>query len=135
MRILRTAAALAAVVSSASALTACGSTTDSEAAEVADEFHAALVDREWSAACAMLAPATRSELKQSSGKACAKAIVAERLPTPTNPESTDVFDTAAAVQYPGETVFLTRFDDGWKVIAAGCKPRSPHPYDCTISGG
>lgn len=118
------------------ALSACGgSTADSDAADVAAEFHGALVERDGSGACALLAPSTRSELKQSSGQPCAKAIVAERLPTPTQPESTAVFDTAATVRYSDEAVFLARFDDGWKVVAAGCTPRPPDPYDCVISGG
>ena len=32
-------------------------------------------------------------------------------------------------------VFLSRFDSGWRVIAAGCTPRGQGlPYQCAIGG-
>jgi hypothetical protein len=46
-----------------------------------------------------------------------------------------VFDKAGEVRFAGDTTFLTRSDGGWLVVAAGCTPRAPYPYDCTISGG
>lgn len=117
------------------ALSACGSSTTDGVAEVADEFYAALADHDGAAACALLAPATRSELEQSAGRPCPQAIVEERLPSPAGAGSVHVFNTASNVEYQGETTFLGLFDDGWKVTAAGCTARPPHPYDCTISGG
>ncbi len=129
------ALALTILLSSTLALSACGSSSESDAADVAAQFHAALADRDGSAACALLSPSARSELKQSAGRPCPKAIVSERLPAPEGPTTVSVFDTAAEVRYSDETVFLARFDGGWKVMAAGCTPRPPHPHDCTISGG
>lgn len=128
--------AMVAAVASGFALTACGSSSDTDVANVADDFYAALADRDGGAACEALAPSTRSELEQSAGKPCEDAIVEEKLSEAQDPATVEVFDTAAEVRYDGETAFLARFDDGWKVTAAGCTPKpEPHPYDCTISGG
>lgn len=126
---------LAGVLVATLALSACGSGTPVGVADVADGFHAALADRDGPAACALLAPATRSELEQAAGKPCSQAIVEERLPSPGGSGTVHVFNTASSVEYQGETTFLALFDDGWKVMAAGCTARPPHPYDCTISGG
>lgn len=126
---------LVGVLASASALSGCGSNTTDGVANVAEEFYGALADRDGAAACALLAPATRSEVQQAAGKPCPQAVVEERLPSPGGAEAVHVFNTASSVEYRGETTFLALFDDGWKVTAAGCTARPPHPYDCTISGG
>ena len=34
-----------------------------------------------------------------------------------------------------DTLFLARFDQGWRVTAAGCTPHGDLPYDCTVKGG
>ena len=44
---------------------------------------------------------------------------------------------SAQVRYSGDTVFLARFDDGWRVTAAGCRRVSTDPavpYDCAVDG-
>ena len=44
---------------------------------------------------------------------------------------------SAQVRYAQETVFLSLFDDGWRVTAAGCSRTSTDPsvpYDCTVGG-
>jgi hypothetical protein len=49
----------------------------------------------------------------------------------------DVFGHDAIVRFSGDTVFLARFPEGWRVTAAGCQPgpSDQKPYDCTVSGG
>jgi hypothetical protein len=33
-----------------------------------------------------------------------------------------------------DTVFLARFDGGWRVMAADCSPRAEQPYECQVKG-
>ena len=47
----------------------------------------------------------------------------------------DVYGRDAMVRWGGSTLFLARFDDGWRVTAAGCAPRGEDlPYDCAVEG-
>jgi hypothetical protein len=94
-----------------------------------------VADGDGDAACALLAPATRSELEQSAGKPCPDALIEEHLPQVDEPVAVDVFGTAGEVRYDAEAAFLARYDDGWRVVAAGCTPQPPHPYDCKVTGG
>jgi hypothetical protein len=41
----------------------------------------------------------------------------------------------AIVELDADTVFLARFDAGWRVTAAHCAPRVNAPYDCQIKRG
>ena len=41
---------------------------------------------------------------------------------------------AAQVRFTGDTVFLLRFPDGWRIGAAGCTSRGDAPYDCEVRG-
>lgn len=38
----------------------------------------------------------------------------------------------AQARFESDTVFLSRFDGEWLVVAAACTPVSGHPYDCSI---
>ena len=52
--------------------------------------------------------------------------------------SVTVAGHSAQVRYADDTVFLARFDDGWRVTAAGCERVSSDdavPYDCVVDGG
>jgi len=122
-------------VSAAATFAGCGSSQDGAVEEAAGEFYAALAARDGGRACALLAPSTRSEVEQSTGKPCSSAILEERLPDPSSPQAVEVFGTAGEVRYDGEVAFLAAFADGWRVVAAGCTPQDPHPYDCLVAGG
>ena len=119
----------------AGALNACGSGQDAEVEGVATDFHTAISDRDGDAACALLAPSTVTELESSAGKPCPQAVVEEKLPPASDPVSVDVFGTSGQVRFDSETTFLARYEQGWRVVAAGCTPRESHPYDCTLTGG
>jgi len=86
-------------------------------------------------ACELLAPATLEEV-EGDGEVCTDVIPAVGVP----PMSGDVVDVKvygreAMFRAGDATVFLTRFDDGWLVTAAGCRPRGEDlPYDCSIEG-
>jgi hypothetical protein len=102
---------------------------------VADDFYTALAASDWSGACALLAPQTRSELEQSAGTPCAEALAGEDLPDPGALGSSSRYGTMAQTRFSADTVFLGRFGDRWKVVAAGCAPVPGRPYDCRVEGG
>ena len=115
-------------------LSGCGGSQDTAVADQAERFHRAVADGDGSAACALLAPVTRSELEQSTGKECAVAILEEAPAARSEGGDVQVFGTMAQVRGDGDTVFLTRMPDGWRVLAAGCAPRAKAPYECAVKG-
>lgn len=134
-RASRAAAAGLLGVAAAAVLAGCGSSQDGAVEEAAGEFYAAVAARDGARACALLAPSTRSELEQSAEKPCTSAILEEQLPAPSSPRAVEVFGTAGEVRYDGEVAFLGEFPDGWRIVAAGCTPQGPQPYDCLVAGG
>jgi hypothetical protein len=114
-------------------LSACASSEQDDAAAAADEFVAAVRDGDPDKACALLAPATVEELEQSTGGACADAVLEEAAVAGERVgEST--FGTMSQVRYADDVLFLSRFDGGWRVVAAGCRLRQDGPYSCGIEG-
>jgi hypothetical protein len=113
---------------------ACGSTQDQAARDVAVEFYSAVADHDGRVACHLLAPETVHELEQSAQKPCADALFDEHLPAVREPKRVRAYGTMAQVGFGGETVFLTRFPDGWRVMAAGCTPAAAERYDCQVKG-
>jgi len=84
-------------------------------------------------ACDLLAPATLENLERD-GEVCTEVVPDVGVP----PMSADVFDVEvygrdAMFRSGDATVFLARFDDGWRITAAGCTPRGKGlPYECSI---
>jgi hypothetical protein len=115
-------------------LSACGD-RNAPVEDAARTFSQAVADRDGAAACRMLAPATTDELEKSTGKPCDQAILEEDLPEPSAPESVEVYGTAGSVTTATDTMFLGKFQSGWRVTAAGCAAASPGPYDCDVAGG
>jgi hypothetical protein len=105
------------------------------AAAVATRLLTVVAGGDGAAACAMLAPDTVSELEQSAGKPCARAILDADLPAPGSVTRADVYGQWAQVRLSDDTVFLAVFPGGWRVVAAGCQPRQDRPYDCVLKGG
>ena len=112
----------------------CGA-SPAPAAAVGDTFYRAVDAGDWEAACRLLAPQTKAELVQSADEACAAALEDETLPGPGARVGAVEFGTMTQVHYRQDTVFLARFQSGWKVEAAGCSPVPGHPYDCRLRGG
>lgn len=119
------------------ALTGCGSVADREqvASAAAMRLLTAVDGRDGTAACAVLAPDTASEVEQSGGKPCAEAILDEDLPKPGAVTGAHVYGQWAQVRLSDDTVFVAVFPGGWRVVAAGCNPQGDRPYDCTVQGG
>jgi hypothetical protein len=119
---------------------ACGGASDDDVASVARAFYTAIGSQDGAAACRLLAPPTRSEVESSSGQPCAEAIVDENLQPSAGAPRVQVYATMALVRWSQETTFVTRYDAGWRVYAAGCSPdpsSSPDAdrYDCNVQGG
>jgi hypothetical protein len=113
-------------------LVACGGSQDAAAGSAAQDLLSAVRDRDGAAACAALAAPTRDELEQTSGKACPTAVLEEDLSGGTGDVRVQVFDSMAQVRVGAETLFLSRFDGRWLVVAAACDPVAREPYDCSI---
>lgn len=128
---LRAGVATAALVIAPTA--GCGNTQDDAVRQVASAFSVALSQHDGRAACDLLAPTTRSELEQSSGKDCSVAVTEEVQPAG-DPARVSVFGTSAQVRYDGDIAFLSRFQDGWRVLAVACQPQPSGPYDCSVKG-
>ncbi|MYS88622.1 MULTISPECIES: hypothetical protein [Streptomyces] len=116
---------------------ACGTPSerrDSVTAQVT-RFERALDTGQRERLCTALAPSTREELEQSAKRSCAQAIGEQGLPAAGAVRRVDVYGDQARVVLEHDTLFLARFPAGWKVTAAGCRPRPQRPYQCEIEGG
>ena len=120
----------------AAGLAGCGSVSDRQeaASTAATRLLTAVQQKDGSAACALLAPATAAELAESQNKPCPEAILGEDLPAPGEVTGASVYGQWAQVRLTGDTVFLAVVDRGWRVVAAGCTPRGDAPYDCALQG-
>ncbi|HUP98828.1 MAG TPA: hypothetical protein VM093_00035 [Aeromicrobium sp.] len=116
-------------------LSGCGS-SGAAPAQRADEFYAAVAHNDAAAACASLASSARSTLEQEEKKPCRDTILEQDLPRVSGAASgtAKVYGSLAQVTFANESVFLSRYSNGWRVTAAGCTP-SPQdrPYECTIT--
>ncbi|WP_101783344.1 hypothetical protein [Nonomuraea indica] len=111
-------------------VTGCSVDTSAPARTV-ERFHSALAAQQDEAACALLAPRTAEKLPDP-GQTCAEALRALRLGAGGPVTGVQVWGDEAQVRLAGDTVFLHRFSDGWRVKAAGCEPRAGLPYDCEV---
>jgi hypothetical protein len=119
------------------ATTGCGaSERASDAAAVAERFHAALEQGDGEAACAELSEETAGKLEQQEELPCEEAVLELELPRGGTAAETGVYVTSASVDLvEGGTTFLDEGAQGWKVSAAGCTPTAPNlPYDCELEG-
>ncbi|MFF7533293.1 hypothetical protein ACIP6Q_29380 [Streptomyces bobili] len=132
-RVRGTAVALVLAV----AVSGCGAVSerrdDVRAATVA--FEKALGERDYARMCEDLAPATAEEVEQSAGAPCAQALGEESLKPGGAVRVVDVYGNQARAVLADDTLFLSHFSAGWKIVAAGCTPRPGTPYQCQIKGG
>ncbi|UIX32384.1 hypothetical protein [Streptomyces sp. GQFP] len=127
-----------AVLLAAGALGGCGTVAErrDDVRDTTAAFERALAERAYDRVCAVLAPATVEELEQSAGGPCATAVGEESLRPGGAVRRTDVYGDQARAVLASDTLFLSRFASGWKVVAAGCEPRPQgQPYRCRIKGG
>ena len=113
----------------------CGPSGSNDPRGAAEEFEHALESDDGAAACNLLAPRTRSEVEQSAGKPCAKAILEEDLPEAGAPTGSSAYGTMGQVRFTDDTLFMAEFESGWRVTAAGCAPKPHAAYECAVQGG
>lgn len=116
---------------------ACGTVSDrrDDVRDAATVFEQHLAEGAYDRLCAALAPGTVEELEQSAGSPCAKALGEEAPPRGGALRVVDVYGDQARAVLATDTLFLSRFDSGWKIVAAGCTERPEQPYRCRIKGG
>jgi hypothetical protein len=124
-------------VAAIAALVGCGRAGDAdESRAVVERFYDAVRHDDGAAACEQLsAPAVRT-LESQSGQSCESAVT--RLDYEGGAiVRTKVFLTSASVDLRGgETAFLDREPEGWRISAVACKvqegPPTSHPMDCEV---
>jgi len=110
----------------------CAGSQDDAATSAAHDLLSAVRDGDGASACRVLAPATADELETTSGKPCERAVLEEDLGPGTGEERVEVFDSMAQVRLGADTLFLSRYDGRWRVVAAACTPVPGRPWDCSI---
>lgn len=109
--------------------------TDAMAA-AAERFEAAARD-DPVAACALLSPPTRTALEEQAEAPCPRALPGVGLPRAGAARHATLAGHSGQVRLDGDTIFLALYDDGWRVLAAGCARSSADPslpYECTLEG-
>ena len=114
-------------------LVSCASQSGQQAAaSVATRFLDAAGRGDTEAACALLTPRTREDLAVSDGQPCEQSLPTERLGG--SAKQVDMWSDWAQVSTEDSSVFLTEFNSGWLVSAAGCQPNGDAPYHCVVGG-
>jgi hypothetical protein len=116
-------------------LSGCSSTSQADVQSIVSRFYDAYGGRDGSAACALLAPATREAVASAAGKPCSAGLLEEKLPGTGQPATVSVYGDQAQVPMNGDTVFVARFPAGWRVVAVGCTRIPGKPYQCEVEAG
>ncbi len=92
----------------------------------------AFTDSDPAGRCAVLTPGLLAALEDRASAPCEAAI--EDVPLGTGAlRSVEVWGEEAQARLSDDTLFLTRDSDGWRIAAAGCRPRAEgQPYDCEL---
>jgi hypothetical protein len=107
-------------------------TGEQDASGVAARFLDATGRGDTRAACALLTPRVREDLLVSGGQSCEQSLPVDRLRGTVT--EADVWSDWAQVNTDGGSVFLTEYESGWLVTAAGCQPNGDAPYHCVVGG-
>ncbi|MFI5683146.1 hypothetical protein [Streptomyces sp. NPDC051636] len=121
----------------AAAVSSCGTVSErrDDVRDTAVAFEKALSDGAYDRMCTVLSPGTVEEVQQSAHSTCAKALSQESLSPGGALRLVDVYGDQARAVLARDTLFLSRFTAGWKVVAAGCEQRPSQPYQCQIKSG
>ena len=98
-----------------------------------DRWLGAAQARDAGALCRLLTPAA-AESAATGDETCEQALGDLELPGTGPVGAVEVWSDRAQVRTGGDTLFLTRLADGWRVSGAGCRPREAGPYDCDVEG-
>jgi hypothetical protein len=124
------AALLVATVAVAGTAGCAASAQDGNVRRATTAFFADVAAHHDDRACADLSSQAEQALA-TSDSGCAEQIGKLKLPGGTI-RAVRVWGERAQVLLSGDTVFLTRLRQGWKVTAAGCRRQDKGPYDCDV---
>jgi hypothetical protein len=116
----------------AGTLVGCAAQSDQDSAATAAARFLDAARTDPARACALLTPHTRAELETSENARCGRALPTDGLGGAVR--HTDTWSDQARVDTDGGVVFLSEFESGWLVSAAGCRPNGEAPYLCVLGG-
>jgi hypothetical protein len=129
--------ALLASLAAAVPLAGCGTTDDTRQSQaVVARFYDAIRRDDGRVACAQMSLELQEQLEGQTDQACSDAVTQLSLEGEAIVR-TQVFATNAKVDLrSGESAFLSREREGWRLTAIGCdpleKPRD-RPFDCEVA--
>src|SRR5689334_14758316 len=106
--------------------------SEQEAASAAARFLTATSRGDGQTACDLLTPLVRQNLVTSQGQPCPQSLPMDQLRGTVG--QAEVWSDWARVSTNQGTVFLTQFDNGWLVSAAGCRANGDAPDLCVVGG-
>ena len=122
---------LAAIAAGTAGTAGCAAAGEQTVAATAGRFAGAVARHDGATACTLLTDDARHDA-ETFGRSCAAGLAT--LPDPGAVQQVEVWGDTAQVHLAGDTVFLLRFPDGWRVSAAGCAPQGDAPYRCEVRG-
>jgi hypothetical protein len=105
------------------------------AAVVAETFATRVTAGNGQAACDLLSPAAAQSVAEQAGEPCPQAITGMPLRVSSTVDHVAAFGRSAQAHYADSVVFLSRFDEGWRIFAVGCRPEPNRPYECAVQAG
>jgi hypothetical protein len=133
--VARVLAVIVAAATAVAGLSGCAGPDTTGPERAATAFARAVAEADGEQACALLSPEVSATIADAAGEPCPLAVLQEDLPEPAPVRQARRYGHQALVTTGTDTVFLSEFADGWKIIGAGCEPRGEQPYDCAVSGG
>ncbi len=113
-------------------LCGCSSASRGEVEHAARSFFEATAAGNLEQACALLSTEAVRMLERTTKEGCVRVLGIVQLPRSSTVRTTDVFGGNARVVTDADTMFLSEYDDGWRVTAAGCQEREDLPYACLL---
>ncbi len=126
MRTAATALVLLAV------LCGCAGASRGNVEQAAQSFIEATASGNAAQACDRISPEAVRMLERTAKARCAQALRGLQLPGSSAVHGADVFGGNARVITDADTLFLSEYDDGWRVTAAGCQDLEESPYACLL---
>lgn len=130
------ARALALAALAAVGLSACGNRTDErQVRRVVAGFYDAVRRQDGRGACARLSLATAQQLEGQTGKTCREVVTKLDYRGGAVTRVEVYLDSARADLRNGETAFLDREANGWRLSALACQESSKpadQPFDCQV---
>jgi hypothetical protein len=112
-------------------LTGCGSGPGAgDVSAAAARFLDAAARGDGGSACELLVPKVRADVETSEGQPCAQSLPVDRLRGTVR--GAEVWSDWAVVDTDSGALYLTEFDSGWLVTAAGCRPAGDQPDQCVV---